>query len=375
MSNNETQLDRVAERTPSGSNGQDRDSELLLDIRDLKVEFHSREGHVQVLRGVDLEVYPGETLAIVGESGCGKSMTARSVLGIIPNPGRVVNGSITYYPTGSENPIELTTLPVDGKEIRRVRGGEIAMIFQEPMTSLSPVHTIGNQIMEAIRLHVTEDPEEQKRRAIEALGLVGIPNPSSRINDYPFQLSGGMRQRVMLAMAISSEPKILLADEPTTALDVTIQAQMLGLLRRLQRELGLSVVLITHNLGVVAATADRVAVMYMGRVVEEASVNEIFANPKHPYTRGLMESIPKVGEAERRKLVSIPGNVPDMRADIPGCPFHPRCSEAIAGVCDVIEPGYHEVATGHTARCVLYGDESERRPPESRPVEVNEEQE
>ncbi len=336
----------------------DRDR-VLLDIRGLQVEFRSREGRVRVLRGIDLELRGGETLGIVGESGCGKSMTARSVLGIIPSPGRVTGGQITYHPADGSQ-VEITGLPEDGEEIRRIRGGQIGMIFQEPMASLSPVHTVGNQIMEAIYLHVNRDRVEARRRAIEALRMVGIPNPASRIDDYPFQMSGGMRQRVMLAMAVACEPRVLLADEPTTALDVTTQAQILALLKRLQRELGLSVVLITHDLGVIAAMADRVAVMYVGRIVEEAPVGQLFASARHPYTVGLLNSVPRLGATGERKLVSIAGAIPDMRAELGGCPFHPRCPHAVPGLCDVDEPGYHEVADAHRVRCVMFGDERVR---------------
>ena len=332
---------------------------VLLDVSDLQVEFRSREGNVRVLRGVDLELRGGETLGIVGESGCGKSMTARAVLGIVPSPGRVTGGRITYHPTDGAQ-VEITGLPEDGEKIRRIRGGQIGMIFQEPMASLSPVHTVGNQIMEAISLHVVRDRSEARRRAIEALRMVGIPNPARRIDDYPFQLSGGMRQRVMLAMAIACEPRILLADEPSTALDVTTQAQILALLKRLQRELGLSVVLITHDLGVIAAMADRVAVMYMGRIVEEAPVDLLFSAPRHPYTVGLLNSVPKLGAGGERKLVSIAGVVPDMRADIRGCAFHPRCEHAVPGLCDAVEPSYYEVDDGHLVRCVMCADGEER---------------
>ncbi len=346
----------IAEKTSHDHSGP------LLKVENLRVDFRSRGGETNVLRGVDFHVDAGETVAIVGESGCGKSMTARSILGIVPSPGYVSAGRIIYNSPNRNGPVELCGLPVDGPDIRAIRGKEIAMIFQEPMASLSPVHTIGNQIMEAVLLHVTPDRSIAQKKAIDALSMVGIPNPKSRMHDYPFQLSGGMRQRVMLAMAISCEPRLLLADEPTTALDVTIQAQMIALLKKLQKDLNLSIILITHDLGVVAAMAERIAVMYLGRIIEEASSHSIFSDPKHPYTLGLLKSIPIVGQGKAGRLMSIPGVVPDMREEIGGCPFHPRCSEFMSGKCDTLEPETTKIGAQHSVRCLLYGPSNTDRP-------------
>ena len=295
-------------------------SEPLLEIENLAVEFGTDAGAVRAVRDVSLHVDPGETLALVGESGCGKSVTALSILRLVATPpGRYAGGAIRF---GGED-----LLQVDEARIRAVRGNEIAMIFQEPMSSLNPVFTVGDQITEAIRLHQAVDEAEAVERAIALLGRVGIPDAARRVGEYPHQMSGGMRQRVMIAMGLACEPKLLIADEPTTALDVTIQAQILELLRRLQEEEGLSVLLITHDLGVVAETAHRVAVMYAGRIVEEAPVEALFARPRHPYTAGLLQSLPRLDDHGTR-LQPIEGNVPDAFARIPGCSFGPRCDFA-----------------------------------------------
>ena len=336
--------------------------ELLLEIKNLRTYFFLDEGIVRAVDGADFTVKRGQTLGVVGESGCGKSITARSILRIVPNPGKIVEGEILYHRTTTNGPsatteiIDLTTLDWQGEEIRNIRGAEISMVFQEPMTSLSPVHTIGDQIMEAIILHQMVTKQEARERAIEMLDLVGMPQPSQTIDRYPHQLSGGMRQRAMIAMALSCHPNLLIADEPTTALDVTTEAQILSLMRRLQDELGMAIMFITHNLGVVAQMTDEVVVMYLGKVVERCDVDTLFYNPKHPYTKALLESIPRLGQrsAQRKRLNPIRGTVPDPYSIPRGCPFHPRCKEAIRGVCDRQEPPYVEVEPGHQVRCVLY---------------------
>ena len=325
----------------------------LLEIRDLRTHFHLEEGIVKAVDGVSLVVAREKTLGVVGESGCGKSVTARSILRIVPRPGRIVGGQIVLD-RGNGAGTDLVGLAPDGVEMRRIRGREIAMIFQEPMTSLSPVHTVGDQIAEAVRLHQRMKRREARASAIDMLGRVGIPRPGRLVDEYPHRLSGGLRQRAMIAMALSCGPRLLIADEPTTALDVTIQAQILDLLRQLRTDLGMAIMLITHDLGVIAEMADEVVVMYMGRVVEAAPVRALFRSPHHPYTRGLIESIPKVGRRVPR-LPSIQGGVPDAFDLPPGCPFHPRCPEAIVGQCDMGEPpGLIRTGEDHQVACVLY---------------------
>ncbi len=321
----------------------------LLEVSDLGTWFYTRQGIVKAVDGVDFEVAAGETLAIVGESGCGKSMTALSLMRLIPDPpGRIVSGSIRL--AGRD------LLKISEEEMRDVRGNEISMIFQEPMTSLNPVMTIGKQISEALILHRDMDRKQAMKRAIEMLDLVRIPEPAQRAKEYPHQLSGGMRQRAMIAMALACNPKVLIADEPTTALDVTIQAQILELIVELQREFSAAVILITHDLGVVAETAHRVIVMYAGRKVEEATVGELFGKPLHPYTVGLMNSIPRLdlmrGQTDRsqERLQEIPGIVPPL-FDLPsGCAFAPRCSRA-DDKCRSERPAYEEKQPGHWAAC------------------------
>ena len=289
----------------------------LLSIEALRVEFASQFGTVLAVDGVSYEVMPGETLAVVGESGCGKSVTALSVLGLVPSPpGRLAGGRIAF------DGLDLVTAPPE--RLREIRGNDIAMIFQEPMTSLNPVLTVGDQIGEALVEHLGLSGPEARERVVSLLSRVGIPSPERRVDDYPHQLSGGMCQRVMIAMALACDPKLLIADEPTTALDVTVQAQILDLLRSLQREWGMSIVLITHDLGVVAEMAQRVVVMYAGQIVERADVEALFAWPRHPYTAGLLRSIPRL-EGEREALEPIDGTVPDAASFPDGCRFHPRC--------------------------------------------------
>jgi len=336
---------------------------MLLEIKGLKTYFFLDEGTVRAVDGVDLQLRRGQTLGIVGESGCGKSVTARSILRIVPRPGRIVEGEIRLHRVLEANvgstlieEVNLTDLDPRGARIRSIRGCEIALVPQEPMMSLGPVHTVGNQIMEAIILHQNVTKVEAREKAIEMLDLVGMPQPGRTIDRYPHELSGGMRQRGVIAMALSCHPSLLIADEPTTALDVTTEAQILQLMRRLQRELGMAILYITHNLGVIAQMSEDVAVMYMGKVVEQADVDTIFHNPLHPYTRALLESIPRLGQKtrDRRRLASIRGMVPDPYALPQGCSFHPRCSQAIGGVCNREEPPFVEVEPGHMVRCVLY---------------------
>ena len=335
--------------------------ELVLDVENIHVHFNTRDGIVRAVNGLSLKLHHGETLGLVGESGCGKSQTARAILNMVPSPGRIVDGTVRLYTTESPIPLELTAFDPEDKTIRRVRGKNIAMIFQEPMASLSPVHTIGNQIIESIRLHDGLEQIPARNRAVDLLGLVGIPDPGRRLESYSFQLSGGMRQRAMIAMALSCNPSVLIADEPTTALDVTIQAQILQLLHRLQGEFGMSILLITHNLAVVAATAHRVAVMYMGRIVEEASTDALFAEPKHPYTIGLLRSVPQLADTDQKELWAIKGNVPNPYSTVKGCPFHPRCDRFMEGTCDAIVPELAEVSPGHKVSCLLFDENARER--------------
>jgi oligopeptide/dipeptide ABC transporter ATP-binding protein len=330
-------------------------TEPLLRIRDLRTYFVTDRGSgtARAVDGVSLDLFPGETLGVVGESGCGKTVLSLSILRLVPEPpGHVRPGSLIEFEGRN-----LLTLPP--RELRAVRGNRIAMIFQEPMTSLNPVLTIGDQVAEAAIVHQRLSRAAARKRAIELLRQVGIPEPDERADYYPHQLSGGMRQRVMIAMALVCHPQILIADEPTTALDVTIQAQILELLERLQRELGMAVLLITHDLGVVAGTTDRVVVMYAGQVVETAPTRELFARPQHPYTEGLMESIPRL-DRPRARLHSIPGSVPAATAWPAGCRFHPRCPYAW-DKCRTEEPPLLEAgAAGHTARCWLVAEPARR---------------
>ena len=325
-------------------------SERLLEVVDLKTYFDTDEGTVKAVDGVSFHLDRGETLAVVGESGSGKSVTSLSVMRLIPTPpGRIAGGQILFEGQDLVKKSE--------REMRKIRGNDISMIFQEPMTSLNPVYTVGDQIAEAIVLHQGKTYREAMRMAAEMLDLVGIPEPGKRVKNYPHQMSGGMRQRVMIAMALSCGPKLLIADEPTTALDVTIQAQILDLMRKLQDEIGMSILFITHDLGVVAEIADRAVVMYAGRAVEEADVNAIFAEPLMPYTLGLMNSIPRVDRASehQERLQAIPGNVPNP-LDLPeGCAFHPRCRFAQERCKEAIPP-LEDAGDGHQVRCVRWNE-------------------
>ncbi|OGQ73415.1 MAG: peptide ABC transporter ATP-binding protein [Deltaproteobacteria bacterium RIFCSPLOWO2_12_FULL_60_16] len=315
----------------------------LIEVKNLRTSFFTPDGEVKAVDGVSLEIEEGKTLGLVGESGCGKSVTALSVMRLVPSPpGKVVGGEILYR--GRD------LLKLDGEAMRKIRGNEISMIFQEPMTSLNPVFTIGNQIGEAIRLHQGLGRKETREKTIEMLRLVKIADPEQRIDDYPHQLSGGMRQRVMIAMALSCNPSLLIADEPTTALDVTIQAQILELMKELQQKLGMSLLLITHDLGVVAEQADEVAIMYAGKVVERAKAKEIFDRPLHPYTVGLLNSLPGAGNHKKKRLDAIPGMVPSPLELPGGCRFRDRCPKA-AGICAEAEPELAEKGKEHWAAC------------------------
>jgi oligopeptide/dipeptide ABC transporter ATP-binding protein len=333
-------------------------SELpLLEVENLRIHFFLEEGTVHAVNGASFTLWPGETLGIVGESGCGKSVLARSILGIVSSPGRIVDGSIVYHRRVGHvrESVNLATLDPRSDTMRSIRGLEITMIFQDPMSSLTPVYTIGEQIIEAIRLHQDISKQEARQQAVHLLESVGMPEPERTIQRYPHQLSGGMCQRALIAMALGSYPDLLLADEPTTALDVTTEAQILELMRELQHTYGMAILFITHNLGVIAQMAQRVIVMYLGQVVEHADVNNIFHRPLHPYTRALLDAVPRLGRrVPGRRLVTIPGTVPQVYAIPEGCPFHPRCPEMRPGICDEVEPPWLTPDVGHEVRCVLY---------------------
>jgi peptide/nickel transport system ATP-binding protein len=355
----------------------------LLEVRDLKVEFNIRGGVVKAVDGLTFDIKRGQTVGIIGESGCGKSVTARAILRMIPKPGRITGGQILYYRysryperDGAARDVEvidMTTLDPDGELIRKIRGGEIAMIFQEPMSSLTPVYTAGAHLNEAITLHrllpikklgdqmvekIMEyrrvSKEEARQIAVEMLRRVGIPKPEQRVDSYPHQLSGGQRQRVMIAIALSTEPYMLIADEPTTALDVSIEAQILDIMRELQRTANMAIMFITHNLGVIASMADEIVVMYMGKQVERAKVVDLFYSPKHPYTQALLQSVPRLGPKTGSRLASIAGMVPDPLNLPTGCVFHPRCPAFMPGKCDKLIPNWSKVGENHWARCLLY---------------------
>jgi len=321
-------------------------SDILLDVKKLKTYFFLDEGVSCAVDGMDFVIRRGKTLGMIGESGCGKSVSALSILQLIPRPpGNIISGEIFFEGE------DLLKKSID--EIKRIRGNHISMIFQEPMTSLNPVYTIGDQIMEPIVLHQKIEKKRARQMAVEMLELVGIPSPAKRVDEYPHQLSGGMRQRAMIAMALSCRPRLLIADEPTTALDVTIQAQILALIKRIRAEIGMSVLMITHDLGVIAETADDVVVAYAGKAVEEADVKTIFKTPAHPYTQALYNSIPRLTDTEKRRLEVVPGTVPNPLEFPPGCRFHPRCKYAL-DFCRHEEPRMVVVAGGHRVRCFIH---------------------
>ena len=328
--------------------------DVLLDVKDLHTQFTTSLGVVRAVDGVSWDVRPGETVALVGESGCGKSVSALSVMRLVSAPaGRIVSGQILFKGR------DLLTLSEE--EMRHVRGREIGMVFQEPMTSLNPVLSVGRQLTETVEIHLGMSPTQSRARAVELLSLVGVSDPERRLTQFPHQFSGGMRQRMMIAMALSCRPPLVLADEPTTALDVTIQAQILELMKDLSRRLGAAMLIITHNLGVVARYADRVNVMYAGRIVERGTAREIYANPRHPYTRGLLRSVPRLDEPRRAKLEPVPGQPPDLTRLPRGCSFAPRCAFAVEQ-CRSEAPSLRSVAEGHVASCWL-ADDLGRVPP------------
>ena len=339
----------------------------LIEVQDLNVQFKTTLGVVRALNGVTFSIPRGKVLGVVGESGCGKSVTGLAIMQLVPHPGRIVSGHVIFHPNpadadkpgaepGDSKPIDLLTVERQSDEMRHIRGNNIGMIFQEPMTSLNPCYTIGNQITEAITLHQTKDEKEAKERGVEILRKVGMAGPERVFNSFPHQLSGGMRQRAMIAMALSCTPDLLIADEPTTALDVTTEAQILDLMRELQSDIGMSIMFVTHNLGVVAQMCDEVAVMYLGRVVERASVEEIFYDPKHPYTISLLRSIPRLGTKRKEHLEVIRGGIPDPYSTVSGCPFHPRCPSFMPGTCDRLLPVVTTIegSPRHEVRCHLY---------------------
>jgi oligopeptide/dipeptide ABC transporter ATP-binding protein len=330
-------------------------AEPLLEVKDLRIHFFTDEGVVKAVDGVDMTIERGKTLCLVGESGCGKSVTSRAFLKIIRSPGKLVGGQMLYrhrQADGTTQVTDIAQMDEKGRDIRKIRGKEISMIFQEPMSSLSVMHTVGNQIIETIQLHEGMSKKQARERAIDLLRQVEIPRPERIVDEYPFRLSGGMRQRAMIAMALSCNPTLLIADEPTTALDVTTQAQILKLMRSLQAKYGMAMLFITHDLGVVAEIADDVAVMYLGKIVEQCDVDTLFNNPKHPYTQALLRSIPRIA-ARKQVLDPIAGMVPSPFRRPTGCPFHPRCAQRMTQ-CSVIEPGVTQLSDNHQVRCLLY---------------------
>jgi len=334
--------------------------DILMDVRGLRTVFPLREGMVKAVDGADLTIRRGKTLGVVGESGCGKSVTARSIMQIVDRPGRIVDGTIDLYPepdSGLPDQVRITDLKPMSPEMRRIRGNVISMIFQEPMSAFSPVHTIGSQLAESVLLHQDVTPAKAQDMVIEMMGHVGISEPARNYQAYPHELSGGMRQRAMIAMALMLRPSLLIADEPTTALDVTTEAHILRLMRSLQQELSMAIMFITHDLGVIASMSDDVAVMYLGKVVETASVDAIFHDARHPYLRSLLRSIPRIGTKASARLETIKGMVPDPFNIPPGCPFHPRCPQYMAGVCDTATPTMIDIGdASHRVACHLYAN-------------------
>ncbi len=325
------------------------DKETIIQVKDLHVDIALHEGTLTAVRGVNFEIKKGETLGLVGESGCGKSLTSKAILGI--NDKKCTSHGQVLFNAKDKGEVDLVKLDPKGKEIRSIRGKEISMIFQEPMVAFSPMYTIGNQIVEAVLLHITKDKKEAKKIALNMMKKVGIANAEKRYNQYPHEFSGGMLQRALIAMALVCNPRMLIADEPTTALDVTIQAQILELMKELQKDMGMAILFITHDLGVVAKMCDRVAVMYLGKIVESADANTIYANPQHPYTKGLIGSVHKIGASRDERLFSIEGTVP-LAMNLPiQCGFYERCTAAIKGLCDKAEPELVEIEPGHKIAC------------------------
>ena len=327
----------------------------ILSVRGLQTHFFTDEGTVRAVDGVDFDLQPGTTMGIVGESGCGKSITSKSILQIVEAPGRIVDGEILYNPQPDEREAtNLLEFAPNSSHMRSIRGGEISMIFQEPMTSFSALHTFGNQIDETLRLHTNLSKPERFELAVDWLARVGIPNPTQRMQEYPFRFSGGQLQRAMIAMALCTNPRVLIADEPTTALDVTTQAQILDLLQRMQEDAGMSILFITHDLGVIAEIADEVTVMYLGKVVESGSVHNFFDDPLHPYSRALLTSIPSMFTTSRERLPSISGSIPHPQNRPSGCAFHPRCQSFIDGTCNIREPELVSMNEDQEVSCFLY---------------------
>jgi oligopeptide/dipeptide ABC transporter ATP-binding protein len=331
----------------------------LLEVRDLRTYIQLDEGVVRAVNGVSFSLDRGQTMAIVGESGSGKSVVAQSIMRILPDRARTVSGRVLFTPDPGQAPLDLVTLPPDGKVMRGLRGGAMTMIFQEPMTAFSPVHTIGDQIGEVVRLHRGASRAQARGVAVESLRAVGFPDPVRKVDAYPFELSGGLRQRAMIAMALACRPALVIADEPTSALDATVQAQILDLLLRLQREYGMALLIITHDPGVVAYVADRVTVMYCGRVMETGPVAELFRNPQHPYLQALLRSTPQFGLPAGERLQTIPGTVPDPLAIIPGCPFLSRCAEGEPSLCGGAMPAMRILSPEHRVACYRRGSVAE----------------
>lgn len=339
------------------------DAKPLVEVKNLKTHFFMDQGVVRAVDDVTFTISRGKTLGVVGESGCGKSVTGFSIMRLVQKPGRIVSGSILYHQLSadgrSEEVIDIAKLKEDSRQVHQFRGGEVGMVFQEPMTSLDPVYTVGNQLEEAIFSHRKATKAEAKDIIIQMLNRVRLPNPERLYDTYPYQLSGGMRQRIMIAMGLLTRPQLLIADEPTTALDVTTEAQILDLLSELQEDMGMSILYITHNLGVVAEMVESSIVMYLGKIVEQADVITLFEDAKHPYLQALLRSIPKVGEKSDSRLASIRGMVPNPLNIPSGCPFHPRCPKAMRGLCNVKLPAMTDLGSGHLVRCFLYNDAAE----------------
>lgn len=337
----------------------DQDWDALLEVKDLQVSFKTDEGIILAVDGISFSVKRGQTLGIVGESGSGKSVSTKAVMQLLPRTAIVGKDSSIQWHRKEGEILEITRLKKSSREMRRIRGGEIGMIFQEPMSSFSPVHTIGNQIMEAILEHRQVSKQQAREIAIDMLDKVGISNPSVRVDQYSFELSGGMRQRAMIAVALSMNPSLLIADEPTTSLDVTIQAQILELMNQLQEELGMAIIFITHNLGVIAQVADEVEVMYLGRILERGTAKEIIHQPQHPYTQALLRAIPHLDRLGER-LTAISGDIPSPLERPTGCPFHTRCEQVIPGLCDTQDPGLTRISSTHSVYCFLHEERDVR---------------